>query len=145
MTAQETHAPEQHPTVWPAFRADDARRLIAFLVEAFGFEETAVVADGDVVAHAELRWPGGGGVMLGSRREDAGSAWHTASGATGTYVVVDSAEALDALHERAAAAGAEILFAPTEQDYGSREFAAKDPEGNLWSFGTYRGAPLKGV
>jgi uncharacterized glyoxalase superfamily protein PhnB len=26
----------------------------------------------------------------------------------------------------------------TDQDYGSREFTARDPEGNLWSFGTYR-------
>jgi uncharacterized glyoxalase superfamily protein PhnB len=22
-------------------------------------------------------------------------------------------------------------------DYGSREFTARDPEGNVWSFGTY--------
>lgn len=155
MSAHETTAQEQYPTVWPAFRAKDARRLITFLVDAFGFEETAVTADGDVVVHAELRWPGGGGVMLGSERDDAerdgsgaggsGGAWPTTSGATGTYVVVSSAEAVDALHARASAAGAEILFGPLDQDYGSREFAARDPEGNLWSFGTYRGAPRKGV
>src|SRR4051794_36992612 len=29
------------PQVWPTLRATDARKLIAFLVEAFGFEETA--------------------------------------------------------------------------------------------------------
>jgi hypothetical protein len=28
-----------------------------------------------------------------------------------------------------------------DEDYGSRGFTARDPEGNLWSFGTYRGAP----
>ncbi len=26
-------------------------------------------------------------------------------------------------------------------DYGSRDFAIRDPEGNHWSFGTYRGEP----
>ena len=26
-------------------------------------------------------------------------------------------------------------------DYGSQEFAVRDPEGNAWSFGTYRGEP----
>ena len=25
-----------------------------------------------------------------------------------------------------------------DQDYGSREYAAVDDEGNVWSFGTYR-------
>ena len=29
----------------------------------------------------------------------------------------------------------------TDQDYGSREFAARDPHGNVWSFGTYRPNP----
>ncbi|GCC47386.1 hypothetical protein chiPu_0031451, partial [Chiloscyllium punctatum] len=24
-----------------------------------------------------------------------------------------------------------------DTDYGSRDFACRDPEGNLWSFGTY--------
>ncbi len=26
----------------------------------------------------------------------------------------------------------------TDQDYGSRDFAVRDAEGNVWSFGTYR-------
>jgi len=25
-----------------------------------------------------------------------------------------------------------------DQPYGSREYAARDPEGNVWAFGTYR-------
>jgi uncharacterized glyoxalase superfamily protein PhnB len=53
-------------------------------------------------------------------------------------VVVDDT---DALYERAVAAGAEITIKPYDTDYGSREFVARDPEGNLWSFGTYRGEP----
>ena len=26
---------------------------------------------------------------------------------------------------------------PTDQDYGSRDYMARDTEGNVWSFGTY--------
>jgi uncharacterized glyoxalase superfamily protein PhnB len=28
-----------------------------------------------------------------------------------------------------------------DTDYGSHTFTTRDPEGNLWTFGTYRGAP----
>jgi len=41
------------------------------------------------------------------------------------------------------AAGADIIRKPEDTDYGSREFALRDPEGNLWSFGTYRGEPAR--
>jgi uncharacterized glyoxalase superfamily protein PhnB len=29
----------------------------------------------------------------------------------------------------------------TDQEYGSRDYAARDPEGNVWCFGTYRPGP----
>jgi uncharacterized glyoxalase superfamily protein PhnB len=130
-------APE--PQVWPTLRARDAQALIKFLSEAFGFEETVVYADGDVVHHAQLSWPEGGGIMLGSVRPGPASA--TDPGAFGAYVVTGQP---DALCERARAAGAEITAEPHDTDYGSRDFSARDPEGNRWSFGTYRGEPRKG-
>ena len=43
----------------------------------------------------------------------------------------------------AVAAGAEITDPLHETDYGSRDFAARDPEGNRWNFGTYRGEPRR--
>jgi uncharacterized glyoxalase superfamily protein PhnB len=49
----------------------------------------------------------------------------------------------DALFARARAAGAEAISEPSDTDYGSRDFAVRDPEGNRWSFGTYRGHPRK--
>jgi uncharacterized glyoxalase superfamily protein PhnB len=124
------------PQVWPALRARDAYGLIRFLVTAFGFEETAVYGDGDSVAHAELAWPLGGGIMLGSVREGADDPWPVPPGTFACYVVTDDP---DGLFERAVAASATITAPLHETDYGSREFAARDPEGNLWSFGTYRG------
>ena len=50
---------------------------------------------------------------------------------------------VDAVYRRATAAGAEIIAEPHDTDYGSHDFAARDPEGNRWSFGTYRGEPRK--
>jgi hypothetical protein len=45
---------------------------------------------------------------------------------------------LDEVARRGRDAGAEIVRALEQTDYGSREFTACDPEGNVWSFGTYQ-------
>jgi uncharacterized glyoxalase superfamily protein PhnB len=124
------------PQVWPTLRARDARGLIRFLVQAFGFEETVVYGDGDSVHHAELAWPPGGGIMLGSARDSGPDL--PPPGSLHAYVVTDQP---DALFARATAAGAEVTAGLHETDYGSRDFAVRDPEGNRWSFGTYPGHP----
>ncbi|MFI2352698.1 VOC family protein [Streptomyces sp. NPDC019443] len=129
------------PQVWPTLRAHDARALIRFLTDAFGFEETVVHGEGDRVDHAQLSWPEGGGIMLGSAKRDAETdAWPLRPGSFGAYAVTADP---DRLYARAKAAGVEITSELRETDYGSRDFAARDPEGNRWSFGTYRGEPRK--
>ena len=129
------------PQVWPTLRARDARGLIDFLVAAFGFVEVvAHPLEGGGIAHAQLAWPPGGGVMLGSVRDDPDDVCAVPPGSFGAYAVTDD---VDAVHARAVAAGARIVTAPRETEYGSREFAALDPEGNRWSFGTYRGEPAR--
>jgi uncharacterized glyoxalase superfamily protein PhnB len=132
-------AVETNPSVWPELRCRDAKVLIKFLTEAFGFEATLVVEDAGIVHHAELRWPGCGGVMLGDERAHVGDALHDQlpSGPISICVVCDDP---DALFERAAAGGAEVLQGVKDKDYGSRDFLVRDPEGNVWNFGTYRGA-----
>jgi uncharacterized glyoxalase superfamily protein PhnB len=118
--------------VIPTYQYKDARAAIEFLERAFGFERVNVCegADGREIAHAELRH-GDGWVMLGSVND---SGLVTPPGSGSAYVVVEDP---DALHARAAEAGAEIIRAPFDTDYGSRDFTARDPEGNVWSFGTY--------
>jgi uncharacterized glyoxalase superfamily protein PhnB len=76
--------------------------------------------------------------MLGSQRADDNDRWALRPGTFGAYVVTDDP---DALYARAVAAGAKIKDEMREEDYGSRGFAVEDPEGNFWSFGTYRGEP----
>ncbi|CAM4487743.1 VOC family protein [Nocardia ninae] len=125
--------------VWPTLTFRDARAMSTFLVEAFGFVQTAMYTrddDPSIVEHAELRWPLGGGVMFGSACKDESEFGKRVPGNDSTYVVCEDP---DALFERATAAGAEVLRGLRDEDYGSRGFTVRDPEGNLWSFGTYWG------
>ncbi|MCW2883267.1 MAG: hypothetical protein QOE54_5228 [Streptosporangiaceae bacterium] len=125
------------PNIFPAMRYRDADAAVTWLAEVFGFEEKAVHRDEDgVVAHAEMRL-GAGLIMFGQHRPDNwfGSGKPDPLTSTiGLYVVVPDP---DAHHARAVAAGAEIVRGLKDQDYGSREYSARDLEGNLWSFGTY--------
>jgi uncharacterized glyoxalase superfamily protein PhnB len=118
-------------SLYPILRYRDAPAAIDFLCDAFGFERREVHANDDgTIGHAELAWHGTM-VMLSSDREDP---FGTRAGMGWIYVGVEDA---DAHHERAKAAGAEIIRPLEDQDYGSRDYSARDPEGNLWSFGTY--------
>lgn len=119
-------------SIYPTLRYDDAKAAVAFLSGAFGLtqEEIHTNEDGSV-GHAELSWEGGV-VMLGSRSDPPGPY------DTGRAVIYLPVDEVDAHHDRAVAAGAEILRGPTDQSYGAREYSALDPEGNVWSFGTYR-------
>ena len=131
-SAGTTNAPPPPATVWGSFQARDAHAMIAFLT-ALGFEATAVYGDGATVAHAQLDWPEGGGVMFGSHKEGV---WSLTPGGAGFYVVTDDPKGV---HDRAVQAGAEIIQDLDEPDYGGLTFALRDPEGNHWSFGSYRG------
>ncbi len=127
------------PSVWPILAFRDARAAASFLVTAFGFEERAMYGRDDdpaVVEHGELRWPLGGGVMFGSAGKDDSEFGRRTPGDHSVYVVCDDP---DGLFERATAAGAEVVRGLKDEDYGSRGFTVRDQEGNLWSFGTYRG------
>ena len=125
-------------TIFPALRYRDAPAAIDFLGRAFGFE-TRMVVDGapGAVAHAELTH-GDAMIMLGTARPPNADEYSAAApppGGSTLYIVVDDP---DAHHDRARAAGAEIVRAPADTDYGAREYSARDPEGNVWSFGTYQ-------
>jgi uncharacterized glyoxalase superfamily protein PhnB len=118
-------------TVYPVPRYRDARVAIDFLQRCFGFEPLSVTeGEGDNIVHAELNV--GAGLIMLSSTSDADP---FPAGPSTFYVAVQDP---DAHHDRANGAGAEIVMELTDQPYGSREYAARDPEGNVWTFGTYR-------
>lgn len=123
------------PSIFPTLLYGDAKAAIRQLTEGLGFTELSVYEgeDGSVL-HAELA-QGNGAVMVGSKGR--GGVFDSAmrnAGPAGVYVVVDD---VDAHHRRAVDHGVEIVMPPTDQDYGSRDYMARDLEGNIWSFGTY--------
>jgi uncharacterized glyoxalase superfamily protein PhnB len=76
--------------------------------------------------------------VVATPRTDCAPATELGAATGGVYVVLDSPAAVDAHHMVAETAGATIVMAPQDMDYGSREYDALDLEGHLWSFGTYR-------
>jgi uncharacterized glyoxalase superfamily protein PhnB len=123
--------------VFPVLRYKDANAAIAWLNRAFGTEEHEVIRNPDgTIAHAELKL-GSGIIMLGSARDDffnVKTPQELNAVTQLTYVVLGDP---DSHFERAKAAGAEIIMDITTMDYGSRDYAARDLEGNVWCFGTY--------
>jgi len=116
---------DQTPNIFPSMRFADADAAHQWLSRAFGFSERSVYRDPNgAIAHAEMSL-GAGTIMFG--RGDPNT--------QGIYVAVADA---DAHYQRAKAAGAEIIRELQDTDYGSREYAARDLEGHIWSFGTYR-------
>ena len=126
--------------IFPFLRYEDAPAAFEWLARAFGFEKQMLVPGPDgTIAHAQLRY-GGSLIMIGSSGDDVinlKSSAAVGAATQGIYVHVDD---VDAHHDRAKAAGAEIIMELEDTDYGSREYMARDLEGHLWSFGTY--APL---
>lgn len=102
-------------TVIPTLQYHDAPTAIDWLCRAFGFKAHVVYPDdagGKFVAP-----PGPNGVNTQS-----------------AFVIVDDA---DEYHARALAAGAQIVYPLEDKPYGGRGYGVRDPEGHVWSFGTY--------
>jgi uncharacterized glyoxalase superfamily protein PhnB len=126
-------------TLIPCLRYEDAPKMIEWLCNTFGFERHLVVDDGDGgIAHAQLTL-GDGMIMLGSARDDEFGKLQTTPKSVGTttqspYMVVPDP---DAVYARAKAEGAEIIREVRDEDYGGRGFSCRDPEGHIWSVGSY--------
>lgn len=126
-------------TLIPALRYRDAKAAIDWLCRALGFEKHAVYEHEGRIVHAELSF-GNGMIMLGS----------VADTEFGRYMVqpdeIDGRETqtnyliaadADAVYASVKAAGAEIVRDIRDEDYGGRGFSCRDPEGHIWSIGTY--------
>ena len=120
----------RHETICPYLYYEDGIAMLSFLTDAFGFKERMRHVDQDgTLRHGEVQL-GNAIVMLGCP-PDFKNPKHLGAVTGGLYVYVDD---VDAHYERAKAAGAEIQTAPTDQEYGDRNYGALDPEGQQWWF-----------
>lgn len=124
----------------PTLRYKDASSAVDWLCRAFEFKKHLVVpGKEDTIAHAQLTF-GNGMIMLGSAREDefgklqAPNTTEHGPVSQSPYIIVED---VDAHCAQAEAAGAEVVMRPKNEDYGGRFYSCRDPEGNLWNFGTY--------
>ena len=131
---------ETRSTIIPGHRYRDAKAAIEWLCSVFGFVRHAVYEGSDgTIQHAELTL-GGGMIMLGSEKDDEYQRSFKSPKDLGNvetrsvYIVVEN---VDAVYERAMAAGCTITRPLQETPYGSREFGVRDPEGHSWGVGTY--------
>lgn len=104
---------------------------IDWYVKAFGAVEVMRMADPDgVVAHAEIRI-GDSVVMLGDEWPDGPTkSPNTIGGSTAAlFIYTDD---VDALWERAMAAGADEVYPLQMQFYGDKGGRVRDPFGHTW-------------
>lgn len=121
------------PNIFPALHYRDPEAALEWLKRAFGFEEKAVYRSEDGrIQHAELRL-GDGLIMFGGIPADSAPP----DGEQPPITIYAVVKETDFHYERARAAGTQIVRDLAEQPYGSREYSARDLEGNVWSFGTY--------
>jgi len=124
-------------TIFPILRYNDARAAIQWLCSTFGFVQLfSVPVSGPYVRHAQLKL-GSSLIMVGSVRPGDGIGSPKVLGSA-TQMLAVFVEDPDAHFERARAVGANILYPPTNTDFGSREYHVLDLEGHPWTFGTYR-------
>ena len=129
------------PPLVPAVAYNNAPAGIRWLTDVLGLRvvRTFEMPDG-TVAHAELAWRTS--MVFVHTRPGRENPW-SAVGPASIALAVDTADDVDRHYERARAAGADIVRhaydskTPAFPD-GSRQFDVRDPEGNLWTVGTYR-------
>ncbi|OWJ68772.1 VOC family protein [Inquilinus limosus] len=136
MTAQVKPIPDGYPTITPYLIVRGAAAAIDFYRTAFGaVERLRMDAPGGAVGHAELLI-GDGLVMLADEMPEMG--WSSPAAMGGTPVSLHLyVEDVDAVVERALAAGATLSRPVADQFYGDRLGTVVDPFGHVWSVSTH--------
>lgn len=126
-------------TIIPTMSYKNPKLMVEWLEEAFGFTPHALFDDGEGgVVHAELKL-GDALIMLGLARDNEFGAIQSAPDPNSpvtqsAYIVVSD---VDGILDRARKAGADIVYGPNDEEYGGRGFTCRDPEGQVWNFGTF--------
>jgi DNA-binding transcriptional MerR regulator/uncharacterized glyoxalase superfamily protein PhnB len=110
---------------------DDLAGAHEYLVRVLGLTAGPLERDSDGrVVHAEVV-AGDQVIWLHPAADDYKSPRELGAATGMTVVTVEDA---DAHHSRSVSAGAEIIEAPVDQEYGVREYGVRDLEGHLWFF-----------
>lgn len=132
---------ENMPWLTPYLVVSDAALAVSFYQRAFGFEPGTQMEEADgSISHAELSYRGQVIVMLAP--EGAHGSPHLAPVSSGNpfpaafYVYCDDP---DALHQRAVAAGAEVVSPPQDMFWNDRVVMLRDPDGYHWNFARHLG------
>jgi uncharacterized glyoxalase superfamily protein PhnB len=117
--------------VIPILAYHDIQAVHDYLVDVLGFASAEVErSPSGAVVHAEVRTPDGSRIWL--HRHDPEHGLVSPAGVLPTGGVVVIVDDVDAHYEQARKRGAAIDYPPTDQDYGLREYGARDPEGGVW-------------
>lgn len=130
--------PEGFHTITPHMVVKGASDAIEFYKKAFGAEEIMRMSssDGKSVMHAELRI-GDSPLMLCD--EFPGSGFLSPSSLGGTTVTISLyVPDVDAVFERAVAAGATVVMPAMDAFWGDRYGKLADPYGHQWGVATHK-------
>ena len=123
----------------PYLTVQDAAASLSFYEQAFGFTpEQTISTPGGRVIHAAMHYDGALAIRFSP--EGVWSGVMKSPATTGTAmpitlcVACPDVGALDALAERARAAGATIVTEPCDVFWGERITRIADPDGYLWCF-----------
>jgi PhnB protein len=129
MTRSTKHVPDGFHSLTPYLVCGGVSRLLEFLKQAFGAEETISAArEVGLISHAAVR-------IADSMVEmgEANGEWKPMLAGLHLYVK-DAGE----VYRRAVSAGAQSLYEPRDMDYGDLEGGIKDPSGNHWYIATHK-------
>jgi uncharacterized glyoxalase superfamily protein PhnB len=113
-------------SVTPVLTYADVREAVDWLVNVFGFAERVRIGD----HRAQLSF-GNGAVIVA---DDSSGRQLPQVGAGVTHSVMVRADHIDEHYAKVQAAGAVTLSAPTDMQYGERQYTATDPAGHRWTF-----------
>ena len=128
-----TNPPDGYPRIAPYLIYEDAADAMEWLSNAFGFvERMRMPSPEGKIMHAELCYEEAV-LMVADVFPELGFVAPSAcpGAAQSTHLYVDD---IDAHHDRAVAAGAEITRPLEDMFYGDRTYSAKDCEGHFWHF-----------
>lgn len=114
-------------TVIPVLVYPDVRTAVAWLSEAFGFQERVRIGEDH---RSQMQIGPDGAVIVADVRAEQ----QPPQAGIVTHLVKVRVPAVDAQLERARRHGARVLQEPTEYEYGERECTVEDLAGHRWQF-----------